>query len=63
MNEGNDDCMTLQIEIFRGEENMVTLNQTHSKMFHCTYLLHYYPFDTQVTLHILIAYLSVSMIA
>ena len=24
------------------------MNQTHSKKFHCTYLLHYYPFDTQV---------------
>ena len=22
--------------------------QTHSKRFHCTYVLHYYPFDTQV---------------
>ena len=29
---------------------MITLNQTHSKIFHCTYLLHYYPFDTQVYL-------------
>ena len=29
---------------------MITLNQTHSKTFHCTYLLHYYPFDTQVFL-------------
>ena len=27
---------------------MITMNQTHSKTFHCTYLLHYYPFDTQV---------------
>ena len=26
---------------------MITMNQTHSKKFHCTYLLHYYPFDTQ----------------
>ena len=24
------------------------MNQTHSKKFHCTYLLHYYPFDAQV---------------
>ena len=24
------------------------MNQTHSKTFHCTYLLHKYPFDTQV---------------
>ena len=38
---------TIQIEIFNGEENVLTLNQTYSKKFHCTYLLHYYPFDTQ----------------
>ena len=37
-----------KIEIFRGDENIITLNQTHSKTFHCTYLLHNYPFDTQV---------------
>ena len=37
-----------KIEMFRGEENIITLNQTHSKTFHCTYLLHNYPFDTQV---------------
>ena len=24
------------------------MNQTHDKKFHCTYLLHYYPFDTQI---------------
>ena len=24
------------------------MTQTHSKKFHCKYLLHYYPFDTQV---------------
>ena len=24
------------------------MNQTYNKKFHCTYLLHYYPFDTQV---------------
>ena len=29
-------------------ENKLTLNQTHNKKFHCTYLLHYYPFDTQI---------------
>ena len=39
--------VTLQIEIFKGQDNMITMNQTHSKKFHCTYLLHYYPFDTQ----------------
>ena len=27
---------------------MIKLIQTHSKKFHCIYLLHYYPFDTQV---------------
>ena len=37
-----------EIEIFKGSENKITLNQTHSKEFHCTYLLHYFPFDTQV---------------
>ena len=29
---------------------MITMNQTHDKKFHCTYLLHYYPFDTQVNI-------------
>ena len=24
------------------------MSQTHSKKFHCTYLLLYYPFDTQI---------------
>ena len=45
-----NDSMTqyIQIEIFKGDENIITMNQTHSKTFHCTYLLHYYPFDTQV---------------
>ena len=38
----------LKIEIFKGEENIITMSQTHSKKFHCTYLLHYYPFDTQI---------------
>ena len=26
------------------------MTQTHSKKFHCKYLLHFYPFDTQVLL-------------
>ena len=34
--------------MFEGEENKLTLNQTHNKKFHCTYLLHFYPFDTQI---------------
>ena len=35
-------------EIFRGSENKMTMNQTDSKRFHCTYQLQTYPFDTQV---------------
>ena len=38
-----------QIELFNGKDNILTMNQTHSKKFHCIYLLHYYPFDTQVS--------------
>ena len=37
-----------EIEVFNGEENRITMNQTHSKKFHCTYLLQFFPFDTQV---------------
>ena len=37
-----------EIEIFLGRENKLTLNQTYSKIFQCTYLLQKYPFDTQV---------------
>ena len=37
-----------EIEIFPGASNKLTMGQTYSKMFHCTYLLHYFPFDTQV---------------
>ena len=37
-----------EVEIFQGSENKVTLIQTYSKKFHCTYLLQTYPFDTQV---------------
>ena len=37
-----------EIEIFKGEENKLTLNQTYTKVFQCTYLLQRYPFDTQV---------------
>ena len=38
----------IEIEIFNGGQNIITMSQTHSKKFHCTYLLHYYPFDTQI---------------
>ena len=37
-----------EAEIFEGAENKITLTQTYSKRFHCTYLLHDFPFDTQV---------------
>ena len=38
-----------EAEIFEGSENRITMVQTYSKKFHCTYLLHSYPFDTQVS--------------
>ena len=37
-----------EVEIFEGRENRITMVQTYSKRFHCTYLLYDYPFDTQV---------------
>ena len=37
-----------EIEIFSGASNKLTIGQTYSKKFHCTYLLHYFPFDSQV---------------
>ena len=37
-----------EIEIFSGASNKLSIGQTYSKRFHCTYLLHYFPFDTQV---------------
>ena len=43
-----------EIEIFPGASNKLTIGQTYSKQFHCTYLLHYFPFDTQVHLSLLI---------
>ena len=39
-----------EIEVFKGEENKLTMNQTYSKKFQCEYQLHRYPFDTQVPL-------------
>ena len=38
-----------EVEIFEGRENRITMVQTYSKKFHCTYLLHDSPFDTQVS--------------
>ena len=50
-----------EIEIFRGEENIIIMTQTHSKKFHCTYLLHFYPFDTQVIEGIFILFIYDSL--
>ena len=36
-----------EIEIFPGVSNKLSIGQTYSKQFHCTYLLHYFPFDTR----------------
>ena len=36
-----------EVEIFEGKENRITMVQTYSKKFHCTYLLQNFPFDTQ----------------
>ena len=40
--------MVDEAEIFEGGANKISLIQTDSKRFHCTYLLHNFPFDTQV---------------
>ena len=37
-----------EAEIFEGRENKITLIQSNSIKFHCTYLLHDFPFDSQV---------------
>ena len=37
-----------ETEIFEGRDNKITMVQTYSKSFHCSYLLHSFPFDTQV---------------
>ena len=40
-----------EAEIFEGTEKKISLVQTHSIQFHCTYLLHDFPFDTQVVFY------------
>ena len=39
------------------------MTQTHSKKFHCTYLLHYYPFDTQVFKYLIVSIHSVRLLS
>ena len=41
-----------ETEIFEGRENKITMVQTYSKSFHCSYLLHSFPFDTQVEIYL-----------
>ena len=36
-----------ETELFRGDENKLTMNQTYTKNFQCEYQLERYPFDTQ----------------
>ena len=55
-----------EIEVFDGDENQLTLNQTYTKEFHCTYMIHYFPFDTQVksfsSILILISFFSLALL-
>ena len=37
-----------EVEIFEGDENRLTMNQTYTWEFQCQYELQRYPFDTQV---------------
>ena len=37
-----------EVEIFKGAENSLTMNQTYTWEFQCKYQLQRYPFDTQV---------------
>ena len=43
---GRDDLD--EIQIFKGDENTLTMRQTYTHKFHCVYILDRYPFDTQV---------------
>ena len=37
-----------EAEVFQGAENELTMQQTYTHNFQCEYMLHRYPFDTQV---------------
>ena len=41
--------VVVEIEVFDGNKNKISMNQTCSKSFQCTYLIHWFPFDTQVS--------------
>ena len=38
-----------EVEVFKGEENTLTMRQTYTYKFQCEFILGRYPFDTQVT--------------
>ena len=38
-----------EIETFKGGENTLTMRQTYTNKFQCTFMLNRCPFDTQVT--------------
>ena len=38
-----------EAELFEGDENRLTMNQTYTWEFQCKYKLQRYPFDTQAT--------------
>ena len=37
-----------EIEIFKGDENSLSMTQSYTHEFQCVYRLENYPFDTQV---------------
>ena len=37
-----------EIEVFKGSENILRMEQTYTRNFQCVYQLTKYPFDTQV---------------
>ena len=57
MREGSvshaDSDVIEEVNIFEGSENRVTFQQGYAKYFKCEYQLHLYPFDTQVSQHLL----------
>ena len=47
---GSTDDNVEEINIFDGMFNRITFEQVYTKTFKCTYQLHLYPFDRQVTM-------------
>ena len=40
--------LTDEIEMFKGNENVLIMKQTYAQKFQCSYFFNNYPFDTQV---------------